>query len=353
MKVKIENLRISGMAAVIPKKQISVDAYNDIFGEKKIKRIKRSTGIEAVHVVDDGETASDLCYCAAKKLFRELNILPDSIDGIIFSSISPDYKAPATSIILQDRLGLSKEIVAMDLAFGCSGFVYGVYQAAILIKAGGCKRVLICAGDTQSMMVNDKDRAMKMLVGDAGTATILEYGDDCFNFILGCDGSGYQDLIIPAGGCRIPSSQETKVEFADDDGNVRNKENLYMNGIEIMKFALSTVPKVVEELLEFSKITREEVSLFAMHQPNKMILDSLGMAMDIDNELMPVGLGKTGNTASASIPLLLATLANEKMDFSQRRNVVTCGFGIGLSYGAVLLNLSNSKILPVLEYEGG
>lgn len=350
MRVIIDNIRISGIAAVVPPKSVSLDTYNDIFGEKKIKRIKRSTGVEAVHVVENGVTAADLCCDAAKKLFAELKIDPATIDAIIFSSISPDYKAPATSIILQDRLGLTKESVAMDLTFGCSGFVYGVYQAAMLLKAGGCKRVLLCAGDTQSLMVNEKDRSMKMLVGDAGTATILELGQESFSFVLGCDGSGYKDLIIPAGGYRMPTNEETRQEIEDDDGNIRTLENLYMNGMEVMKFALTAVPAAIEQLLEIANLKKEDVSLFAMHQPNKMILDSLALAMGVDSGIMPVGLGKTGNTASASIPLLLSTLKSQGYSFQDTKNIVTCGFGIGLSIGAIAINLNHTKIMPVMEY---
>ena len=350
MKVKIDNLRIAGIAAVVPKRIVSLDNYSTIFGEKKIKRIKRSIGIDSVRVVDKGVTASDLCYEAAQKLIQEMKVDVSSIDAIIFSSISPDYKAPATSIILQDRLGLSKDVVAMDLTFGCSGFVYGLYQAAVLIKAGGCNRVLLCAGDTQSLMVNEKDRAMKMLVGDAGTATIVELGDDSFSFVLGCDGSGYQDLIIPAGGYRMPSNEETRIEVEDQDGNIRTAENLYMNGMEVMKFALTAVPMAINQLLEQVSLKKEDISLFAMHQPNKMILDSLAMTMGVEQDIMPVGLGNTGNTASASIPLLLTKLASEGFNFQNSDNIVTCGFGIGLSIGTCLISLKESKVFPVIEY---
>lgn len=352
MLVSIDNVSIAGIAAAVPPKVVKIEEYTEVFGEKKIKRIKKSTGVEEVRVVDNGIITSDLCCEAAQKLLKELNLEPDDIDGIVFSSFSPDYKAPATSIIMQHRLGLRKDVVAMDISFGCSGYVYGLYQACMLVSAGGCRRVLLCAGDTQSLMVNPKDRSMKMLIGDAGSATIIEKGKKSFKFNMGCDGSGYQSIIIEAGGYRMPCDASTGIEVEDVDGNIRSKEDLHMNGMEVMKFALSAVPPTIEQVLNLADIGKDEVDLFAMHQPNKMILESLCMEMDIDPKVMPVGLGKTGNTSSASIPLLLATLKDQGYDFQNASKVVMCGFGVGLSIGAIVLDLESTKVLSVLNYGG-
>jgi len=349
MQVQLSGLHIGGITATIPKHSESVDIFKDVFGEKKIKRIKKSTGVEVVHTVPKGVTASDLCFDAASRLINELDIASDSIDGILFVSFSPDYKAPATSIILQNRLNLNTESVAMDINYGCSAFVYGLYQAGLLIKAGGCKRVLLCTGDTQSKMINEKDRAMKMIVGDAGTATIIEEGQDTFNFYLKAIGAKYDKLIIPAGGYRQPCSEETKKEIRDEDGNIRTAENLYMNGMEVMKFALTEVPPAVDKVLNMAVLKKADINLFAFHQPNKLILDYLSNSMGISSEKMPVGLQQTGNTGSASIPLLLTVLKERGFDFGKAENVIACGFGIGLSLGAVNINLSNSVVLGYQE----
>lgn len=352
MLTKINNVKISAIAAAIPQKVVKIDEYSEIFGEKKVKRIKRSTGVEEVRVVDSGTTASDLCQAAAEELFSKLGEEKETIDAIIFASISPDYKAPATAISLQERLKLKKSIVAFDINFGCSAYIYGLYLASTLINGGGCKRVLLCAGDTQSMMVNPKDRAMKMLVGDAGSATLIESGEDEFCFTLGCDGSGAGSLIIPAGGARTPLSEKTKAEIEDKDGNVRTDEDLYMNGTEVMKFSLTVVPEDVEAVLKATGLAKEEVALFAMHQPNKMILDSLSIALDVPEEKIPIGLTKTGNTAAASIPLLLTVLKERGFDFSLCKNILACGFGIGLSHGCTKIDLSKTTILPTMIYGG-
>ena len=340
MKATINGVHIAGIATVVPPKVVTTDSYAQFFGEKKIRRIKRSTGVESVHVVEPGVTASDLCCEAAEKLLLKLGIDKSSIDALVFVSISPDYRAPGTAGIMQGRLGLSEEIIAIDLTFGCSGYIYGLYEAALLLK-GGCKRVLLCAGDTQSTLVNEKDRSMKMLVGDAGSATIVEEGSNTMQFYFKTVGSDYESLIIPAGGCRIPVSKETSIEIEDEDGNIRSKENLFMDGMGVMKFALTEVPLAMEKMYKMTGYTKDDIDLFAFHQPNKLILDYLFNSMEISEEKMPVGLQYVGNTASASIPLLLNTLYEKGFDFNKNNKVIACGFGIGLSIGAVSLNLEN------------
>ena len=351
MQAKIDGVRIRGIAGEIPAHQYAVSDLADSFGEKKIKRIKRSTGVEQIHTVPLGMTAADLCEAAARRLLARLDVPCESIDGIIFSSFSPDYRSPATSILLQDRLGLSKETVAIDIVYGCSGYVYGLYQAALMLKAGGCRRVLLCAGETQSLMINEQDRAMKVILGDGGSATLLELDETAgeMQFCLRCDGSGYRDLLIEAGGFRMPRNEKTCIEEQDEDGNIRTKEDLRMDGMGVMQFSLREVPQAVNEVLSMAQLEKKDVDIFAMHQPNKMILEQLQMDMDISSDKMPLGLQKTGNTSAASIPVLLSVLKGRKYDFSSSEHAVICGFGIGLSLGAVLTDLSETIVMELEE----
>ena len=349
MLVKIDGVKISGVASALPRNIRKVDSFADKFGEKQIKRLKKSTGVESMHYVSNGQTASDLCYEAAKQLVSELEIDAETIDGIVFASFSPDYKGPPTSVVLQYRLGLPHSCVAFDITYGCSAYCYGLYQACMLVATGGCKRVLVCTGDTQTKMINSDDRAMQVIVGDAGNATLVEKGKDSISFYFKTVGSGYKDLIIPAGGYRNPITEETSKVSVDENGNYRSQNDLYMDGMNVMNFALSEVPLAVNSLLDYSNITKDGIDLFAMHQPNKLILDHLAMDLDIPFEKVPVGLQKTGNTASASIPLLLSVLKKRGLDFSKEKKVFACGFGMGLSVSAGILDLSQSRIIePII-----
>lgn len=348
MKVIINGIHIAGIASCLPKGVREIDSLSNIFGEKQIRRLKKSTGVEQLHIVSEGQTASDLCVTAAEHLISEMKIDKSSIDAIVFVSFSPDYKGPPTSVIMQDRLGLKEDIVAFDITYGCSAYCYGLYQASMLIKAGGCERVLVCTGDTQSLMVNPKDRAMQVIAGDAGTATLVEKGADKIPFLFKTIGSKYNDLIIPAGGYRFPCSAETAVEETDDAGNIRSKNDLFMDGMEVMNFALTEVPTAIRELLSFANTEIKDIDLFAMHQPNKLILDHLAIDLEVDSEKMPVGLQKTGNTASATIPLLLSVLKEWGVDLSNKKNVLCCGFGMGLSVSSAIINLSKTQIFEMI-----
>lgn len=348
MKVKIDGIHIAGIASCLPKQVREIDSLSDIFGEKQIRRLKKSTGVEELHIVSNGQTASDLCVAAAEHLISEMKINRSTIDAIVFVSFSPDFKGPPTSVIMQNRLGLKEDVVAFDITYGCSAYCYGLYQASMLIKAGGCERVLVCAGDTQSLMVNPKDRAMQVIAGDAGTATIVEKGEDIIPFYFKTIGSKYTDLIIPAGGYRLPSSEDTAIEETDDAGNIRSKNDLFMDGMDVMNFALTEVPNAVHEILSFDNIEKDNIDLFAMHQPNKLILDHLAIDLEIASEKMPVGLQKTGNTASASIPLLFSVLKEQGKDFSNMKRVLCCGFGMGLSISSAIVNLSKTQIFETI-----
>ena len=220
-----------------------------------------------------------------------------------------------------------------------------------MLKAGGCRRVLLCAGETQSLMIDEQDRAMKVILGDGGSATLLELDENAgeMMFCLRCDGSGYRDLLIEAGGFRMPRSEKTCVEEQDEDGNIRTKEDLRMDGMGVMQFSLREVPHAVSEVLGMAKLEKGDVDLFAMHQPNKMILEQLKMDMDIPSDKMPIGLQKTGNTSAASIPVLLSVLKGRGYEFANAGHSVICGFGIGLSLGAVLADLSQAVIIELEE----
>jgi 3-oxoacyl-[acyl-carrier-protein] synthase-3 len=343
----ISGVSVKGIQTTIPRNVVKVESYADVFGEKEIRRIIKGTGFEELRIVNEDETTSDLCFTAAKALLEKLEISPDSIDGLVFISQTPDYKLPATSNILQNRLNLSRNIVAMDINQGCSGYIYGLYLAASLVAAGGCRHVLVCVGDTISKTVNPSDRSARIIFGDAGSATIVEKGNQSFSFNIQTDGSGYSNLIIPAGGYRDPYSQETTLEKIDENGNLRCKNNLFMNGMEIMNFTLRDVPVAINELLLYNNLTKDQIELYALHQANKLIVQSIAKKMGIALERAPFGANRVGNTSSASIPLLLSSLRNSSQ--CELKTVMACGFGVGLSIATAILDLSNTTIMETID----
>lgn len=350
MNRNITKAQIKGIATVIPKEKTELISLADIYGEKTIKKISKATGISEVRIAPKDKTSSDYCIEAAESLFRKINFNREDIDGVVFVTETPDYIIPHTSAIMQDKLGLKKTIPAFDLNYGCAGYVYGLFQSHMLIQSGYCKNVLFCAGDTLSRYVHPEDKALRMVLGDAGSATIVSVKEQesksSFSFYT--DGSGADHLIIPAGASRIPRVHgETDLVMTDIDGNSRTKEHLYMNGMEIMEFALHEVKKVVEETIARVGWNKEDIDLFAFHQANELIVKYIAKQMKLDFNKVPISVGRTGNTSSVSIPLMLCNLYEGVQN--NLKKVIVCGFGTGLSCTSSAIDLSKAYICPTRE----
>jgi 3-oxoacyl-[acyl-carrier-protein] synthase III len=349
VKVKFTNSIIRGIGSAIPKDRLDLLSLGSQYGYEEVKRIIAGTGIEQVRVARNDQCASDLCIAAAEELLTKLEINRSTVDGIIFVSQTSDYKMPATSVLIQHRLGLPTTAVAFDINYGCSGFVYGLYQASMMIEAGGCERVLVCTGDTSTRMVHPKDRSVRMVFGDGGNATLVEKGKSTSHFILRTDGSGAENLIIPAGGSRMPLSEDTSIPKEVEDGNIRNDETLRMNGMEIMSFALREIPPMIDEILNMTGWKKDEVGTYALHQANKFMLEYLRKKMKLQKSSVPIAVSNVGNTGPASIPLMLSIKHQELAESNQLQKVICCGFGVGLSWAACSLDLSSTFILDPIE----
>lgn len=342
MKSIVTDINIRAIASCLPEQVIDFRKnYKTIFGDKRVEETIRATGVEQSHLARLDQTSSDLCFCAAEELFKKEKVDKSSIDGLVFVSQTADYILPSTSIVLQNKFGLSKDAICMDIHYGCSGYIYGLLQAVSWIKVGMCKNVLLLTGETNSKLVNPLDCALKMVFGDAGTATLLTRGDDEIAFAIHSDGSGYDQLIIPAGGYRLPVSGDTELPFTDKDGNIRTKNDMYMNGMGIFSFSISNVPSNIREVLLVQNWSKEDVGMFAFHQANRFIIDCIRKQLKLQWDVVPLNLQRVGNTGPASIPLLLSELGNS-FSATKREKVIMSGFGVGLSWGAVACNLSET-----------
>lgn len=328
----MNNLRLTGIASCVPKNTVKISEFYDLFGKKEVERIATSTGIKEVRIADKGIRASDLCMEAALKLIDELSINKNDIDAIIFISQTPDFIMPATSCILQDRLGLKKSVIAFDINYGCSGYIYGLLQAALVANSiKGCNKVLLCVGDTISKYLNPNDHKSRLVFGDGGSATIIESGKNTWDFAIGTDGSGFKDLIIPNN---------------DIYPNLEN-DYLHLNGASIMEFALREVKDVVDRVLLSQRMRINDVSAVILHQANLFMLQYLGKKLNVPKDMLPIKVEKYGNTGPASIPITLCSQYFEKDQILDK--VVLAGFGVGLSWGSVLLSLRDTHFTKVYE----
>lgn len=351
MLISLEKINIKSIITYLPEEILEMKSLASVFGEKEVVTIIRTTGVERVHIAAPDETASDMCYYAAQQLIENEAMDRSLIDGLVFVSQSPDYRLPATSVVLQHRLGLSNDTVCFDISYGCSAYIYGLFQASLLLSTKACKNVLVLTGDTTTKMINPRDRSQRMVFGDAGAATLVSQGNDSISFHIGSDGSGFDQAIIPAGGFRKPSSDETKKEFIDKEGNVRSEENLYMDGISVFNFIVHNGKQSILTLLDFLNWTKEEVDLFALHQGTSFSVRYLLKRLGLKEDKAPINIINYGNTGPATIPLVLSDRFGAKKDKTDNplKKIIMSAYGVGLSWGSVACDLSSTKIYSPIQ----
>jgi 3-oxoacyl-[acyl-carrier-protein] synthase-3 len=236
-----------------------------------------TTGIQARRKASLEVTTSDLCYAAAEKLIEELKWDKSEIDALVFVTQTPDYILPATSPILQSKLGLSKDCYTLDISLGCSGWVYALSAIAALMQNGTIRKGLLLAGDTILKMCSPEDKSTYPLFGDAGTATALVYDPSSagLKFNLNSDGAGYETIIIRDGGYRNQPTTESFVQQSHGEGIERSNMNLELDGMNVFSFGISKAPKSVKGLIEKFGIDKESVDLFTFHQANMFMNESI------------------------------------------------------------------------------
>lgn len=347
--ISFHNVGIRAVSACVPKNISSNYNLGYLIPEEEIEKTINSIGIKEKRIADKGVCSSDLCFKAAEKLISDNDIDIRTIDMLLFLSQTPDYKIPATSPILQERLGLPKTTACLDLSLGCSGYIYALSTAFSFASCTGIRRVLLLVGETFSKIVNPKDKVNAPLYGDGGTATLIEKGnfDETF-FILNTDGSGFGSVIVPSGQCRISSSIENLLESEKEDGNIRSDNEVFMDGMDVFNFALKVVPRSIKEVVETAGIKLENVDYLIFHQANRFMTDFIVKKLKFPLTQVPYCLDKYGNTSSASIPLTISSELSGKL--KSKASTVMCGFGAGLSWGTVFYTFKDCSVSEVIEY---
>lgn len=348
--ISFNNIGISAMSAAVPAHVIKNYEYTEYFSSEEVKDVVDKIGIVERRFADENTCASDLCFAAAEKLIADNQIDRSEIDVLVFISQTPDYRMPATSIILQERLKLSTSVMAFDINLGCSGFLYGMSVVYGLMQSGCFRKALILDGETRSKVYSKKDRRTAFIFGDAGVAALVErnekYGKSWFSF--NSDGAREEFIKIKAGGYRHPSSVDTLTEkVVDEFGNIRTDEQGYMNGGDVFNFVIKEIPQDFKKLFEFSGVDRESVDFFVFHQANNFINSYLAKKLKLDAEKLPSTLEKFGNTSSVSVPLTIVSELRTKMD--DRKKLFLSAFGVGMTWASALVDLCDCSISELVE----
>jgi len=347
--VEFKNVRIAGISAGVPKFVASNlhPLENDgISSDYSPEAFVEATGVLERHV-SNSLTTSDLCFEAAEKLIADLGWDKKEIEALVFVSQTADYVLPATACILQDRLGLSRECYAEDIALGCSGWVYGLSNVASLVATGSIKKALLLAGDAKKRAKGSLDP----LFGHAGTATAIEYseGDNGFKFHFGTDGSGYDAITMADGGSRNQVSMKS-FELEEVEGKQMHRLQTHMKGMDVFSFGITTAPKSVKKLAEHFGFNYLDADYVIFHQANMKMNNQIVKKLKLDPEKVPSCMYKFGNTSSASIPLTIVTQLKDKFE-TKPTNFLCCGFGVGLSWGTLAFKSEKMIVSELVEVE--
>ena len=326
--VQIDQCRLVGVSSCVPGNRIDNQSL-DQFDPKEIRKVSAMAGVKSRHVVSEGQTSLDLCVASAKDLLSALDWSNDSIDGLIFITQTPDHFLPSSSCIIHEALELSEHCATFDVGLGCSGYPYGLWLGAMMIKSGSAKRLLVLHGETPSVFTHPEDRSTVLLFGDAGSATALEFDTDApaWSFNLQTDGRGKNDLVIPNGAFRNRFNGHERDFY------------LHMNGTNLFNFTIKRVPPLIEDTLALSQHTLEDVDAFIFHQSNRFIMKHLANKCDLPDQKVPIILENFGNTGGPSVPLTL-TQWGQAQEIESDKTLMLLGYGVGLSWSSALLQLA-------------
>lgn len=346
-----QNVGISALSACVPSCVIDNYHYDlDIWPEDEVKKVVDKIGVTERRFVDDMTCASDLCFAAAEKLIADNDIDRNEIDLLVFLSQTPDYRMPATSILLQDRLGLQKTTMAFDISLGCSGFISALSVVYSMMQNNGFRKALLLNGETRSKVYSRKDRREAFIFGDAGVAALIERGEQFSksHFSINSDGSRGNLIMIPGGGYRNMSSLETlKEKVVDEYGNIRSDEQGSMKGADVFNFVIVEVPKDIKRLFATTNEDIQAIDYYVFHQANAFINNYVAKKMKLDKERIPWTIQKYGNTSSVSVPLTIVSELKNKMEGNKK--LMLSAFGVGMAWATAIVPFTDCKISEIVE----
>jgi 3-oxoacyl-[acyl-carrier-protein] synthase-3 len=315
-------------------------------------KLKKIMGYEAHRVAEAGVSISDLCIHGLDFLFQNEMLKKQDIDAIVLITQSPDHFMPPTSNIIQGHFQLKQDMVCMDINQGCAGFILGLFQSFMLLERESINKVVLLNADTLTHKVSNRDRNLSPQIGDAASVTVIENSEkpDTIYGNIKMDGRNANALKIPAGGYKLPSSQETAKMEQDANGNFRSLDHMVMKGDEIFNFVQREVPPMIEDLLNTSGLSKELIDYFMFHQPNKFMLDKLADKMKIPREKMPSNIvERFGNSSSVTIPTVISHNLGKRLEKENYR-VCSAAFGVGLTWASLIIRMGEMDFCKMIEF---
>ncbi|MBR5325737.1 MAG: ketoacyl-ACP synthase III [Prevotella sp.] len=332
---------IKAISYYLPERVVTNEELVKAFPEWSVEKVAQKVGVNSRHLAASDETAGDMAEKAARRLFEEYHIQPESIDFLLLCTQSPDYFLPSTACVLQDRLGIPTSAGAFDYNLGCSGCIYGMAIAKGLIAAGIAKNILLLTAETYNKYLHPEDKSNRSIFGDGAAACLIstEGFAEIQDFVLGTDGKGADNLIVKTGAARhlLPTGKSQE----DDEGHIWYDDYLYMNGGAIFNFTLDAVPGMIQQLLEKHHLSQDDINYYVFHQANKFMLSTIRKFCVLPKDKFYINMEEVGNTVSSTVLIGLKDCI-ERQVIKPNDTVMIAGFGVGLSWGGTILKFQAS-----------
>jgi len=341
------DLLIAGLVTAIPKHQINIKSYTEKYGDQKVKECLAKHGFIASRISIPEQTASDLGFEAARKIFATKNIDTEEIGFVVTVTRTPDYRSPATSAVLHYRLGLNKDCICYDINIGGAGFIYGLNAGLAMLDNINKKYGLLIIGDTTSKLIDNQD-PIAMRFSDGAAALLLQKfprNGNKINISTAADGHFFQTILNPGGAFRNYNPIDNNTMIYEDQPPGQDK--LSIDETRFQKFATSIIPDTLIKYLEARKNNISNYDLLAIHPETKDIIEDISHKLDFDAEMLINNIVKYGNTLGNTIPLILADVHGNRSN--ENIKVLACGYGEGLSWGFADFTINSSDILPIIE----
>ncbi len=345
--------RISGMLAVLPETEYDYDEETKEFATLQTRRLKKVMGFGKRRAAKADSVSSDFCIYGLNYMIEKGYIQKDEIGAIIVTGLTPDYFIPHVSNIVHGECGLNRDVVCMDIPQGCVGFMLGAMQALLLLDVLEHKKVVVFNVDVLNRKRKEDKLKAAVFSGDAAGITVFENDKNASDIYMNLynDGTQREALIMHAGGYKEPHSEKTAVLEDIGDGTMKSRDELWMDGSKVFNFVQKEVPPLIEEILEYAKVSKEDIDWYLFHQPNKFMLQKLADKMGVPWAKMPMNVVENfGNSSGSTIPVNIAFNLGEQL---KKEEYLCClsGFGAGLSWASMVLQLGKLDFCDIVTSE--
>ncbi len=356
MITKFNDKTITAILTVFPPTVVDFqdEMSNYGYSELKMKKLKKLMGYNTRRAAKEGEGVCDYAIYGIQHILDEGLIKKEEIGAIVLTTSSPDYFMPPTSNIIQGHFGIDHDCVCIDISQGCCGYSVGLTYAMMTLEhlSEGKKALLVC-GDMLSKKIGARDRASRPIIGDATTISVIENKPNSGTVYCSLKNQGEDGMtiLVPAGGNKIPHTPETAVEKEDEAGNWRSLDQFFMEGDAVFNFVINETPAMVDELLDYAGVSKDQIDCFVCHQPNAFMLKKLAEKMEVPREKMPNDIVEIyGNSSSATIPVTLCQHFEEIYGDASVRKLCMASFGSGLALGGTIIDLPKLPYCKMIDY---